>query len=120
MLSSIAPAAAAPLFKTLSREECESVLLRNNVGRIAFALHDRVSILPINYVSRGSAQWIPENGDVHVEAFDGRYVLDLPLQIGAWQVSRSLSLVGALGAGLLAVGAFAGARTRVLREAGGD
>ena len=50
MLSSIAPAAAAPLFKTLSREECESVLLRNNVGRIAFALHDRVSILPIHYV----------------------------------------------------------------------
>lgn len=45
-----------------------------------------------------------------------RYVLDLPLQIGAWQVSRSLSLVGALGAGLLAVWAFAGARTRVLRE----
>ena len=45
-----------------------------------------------------------------------RYVLDLPLQIGSWQVSRSLSLVGALGAGLLAVWAFSGARTRVARE----
>lgn len=44
--------AAAPLFKTLSRDECESVLLRNNVGRIAFALHDRVSIVPIHYVFR--------------------------------------------------------------------
>ncbi len=45
-----------------------------------------------------------------------RYVLDLPLQIGVWQVSRSLSLVGALGAGLLAVWAFSGARTRTVRE----
>lgn len=42
--------AAAPLFKTLSRQECESVLLRNNVGRIAYAVHDRVSIVPIHYV----------------------------------------------------------------------
>lgn len=49
MLTSIAPPAAIPLFKTLSRDECESVLLRNNVGRIAFALHDRVNIVPIHY-----------------------------------------------------------------------
>ena len=40
---------AAPLFKTLSRDECESVLLRNNIGRLAFAIHDRVSIVPVNY-----------------------------------------------------------------------
>lgn len=39
-----------PLFKTLSREECEAVLSRNSVGRIAFALHDRVNIVPIHYV----------------------------------------------------------------------
>jgi hypothetical protein len=45
-----------------------------------------------------------------------RYVLDLPLQIGAWQVSRGLSLIAALGAGLLAVWAFAGLRTRVMRD----
>jgi hypothetical protein len=45
-----------------------------------------------------------------------RYVLDLPLQIGAWQVSRALSLVGALGAGLLAVWAFSGAREPRMRE----
>lgn len=44
-----APATATPLFKALSREECESVLLRNNVGRLAFAIHDRVNILPIHY-----------------------------------------------------------------------
>ncbi len=45
-----------------------------------------------------------------------RYVLGLPLQIGAWEVSRSLSLVAALGAGLLSAWAFTGARTRVLRD----
>jgi len=39
-----------PLFKTLSREECEAILSRNSVGRIAFALHDRVKIVPIHYV----------------------------------------------------------------------
>ena len=48
MLLQSAPA-AAPLFKTLSRHECESVLLRNNVGRIAYTVHDRVSIVPIHY-----------------------------------------------------------------------
>ena len=56
MLSSVARPAAAPQFKTLSRDECESVLLRNNVGRIAFSLHDRVSILPIHYVFQNG--WI--------------------------------------------------------------
>lgn len=43
-------ATSAPLFKTLSRTECESVLLRNSVGRLAFSIHDRVSIVPIHYV----------------------------------------------------------------------
>jgi len=46
MVSSV----SAPLFKTLSRDECESVLLRNNIGRIAYSIHDRVSIVPIHYV----------------------------------------------------------------------
>jgi predicted lysophospholipase L1 biosynthesis ABC-type transport system permease subunit len=40
-----------------------------------------------------------------------RFVMDLPLQIGVWHVSRSLSLIAAIGAGLLAVWAFNGART---------
>ena len=56
MLSSTVPAPVAPQFKTLSRDECESVLLRNNVGRIAFALHERVSVLPIHYVFQNG--WI--------------------------------------------------------------
>lgn len=45
-----------PLFTTLTRAECESLLARNSVGRIAFAVHDRVSILPIHYVFSGG--WI--------------------------------------------------------------
>lgn len=39
-----------PLFTELRRKACEAILSRNSVGRIAFALHDRVSIVPIHYV----------------------------------------------------------------------
>ena len=39
-----------PLFKALSFAESEAVLHRNNVGRLAFALHDRVDVVPIHYV----------------------------------------------------------------------
>jgi nitroimidazol reductase NimA-like FMN-containing flavoprotein (pyridoxamine 5'-phosphate oxidase superfamily) len=41
---------SGPEFRDLSRAEIEDVLRRNNVGRIAFTLHDRVDIEPINYV----------------------------------------------------------------------
>jgi hypothetical protein len=41
----------APLFSVLERfRQCESILRRNNIGRIAFALQDRVSVLPVQYV----------------------------------------------------------------------
>ena len=39
-----------------------------------------------------------------------RFVLDLPLQIGAWSVPRSASLVGAIVAGVFAFWAFRSAR----------
>ncbi len=39
-----------PLFRELRPEECEQILGRNHVGRIAFAFHDRVDIEPIHYV----------------------------------------------------------------------
>ncbi len=81
-----------PLFKTLSPAECESVLVRNSVGRIAFAVHDRVSILPIHYVfedgwiygrttSAGKLRDILRNRriafevDEHAEAFEWRSVI---------------------------------------------
>lgn len=41
---------ASPVFRELGQEEIEEILARNNVGRIAFSLHDRVDIQPINYV----------------------------------------------------------------------
>ncbi len=40
----------APLFSALGRKACETILAGNSVGRIAFSLHDRVSIVPIHYV----------------------------------------------------------------------
>jgi len=39
-----------------------------------------------------------------------RFVLDLPLQLGAWSVPRSLSGLAAIGAACLAVWAFRSAR----------
>jgi nitroimidazol reductase NimA-like FMN-containing flavoprotein (pyridoxamine 5'-phosphate oxidase superfamily) len=41
----------APLFSVLEGlRPCERILTANNVGRIAFALQDRVSIVPVHYV----------------------------------------------------------------------
>jgi hypothetical protein len=40
-----------------------------------------------------------------------RFVLDLPVQIGAWSVPRSASLVGAIVAGAFAFWAFRSARS---------
>ena len=41
---------ARPQFREMTRSECEELLARNNVGRIAFSLHDRVDIEPLHYV----------------------------------------------------------------------
>lgn len=47
----------APLLAVLDRfDACEAILLRNSVGRIAFALQDRVSVVPVHYVYEGG--WI--------------------------------------------------------------
>jgi nitroimidazol reductase NimA-like FMN-containing flavoprotein (pyridoxamine 5'-phosphate oxidase superfamily) len=50
------PSEDVPVFTELGRKACEAILSRNSVGRIAFALHDRVSIVPIHYVY--SSGWI--------------------------------------------------------------
>lgn len=39
-----------PAIGVLERDECERLLKRNMVGRLAFALHDHVSIVPVHYV----------------------------------------------------------------------
>lgn len=41
---------AAVEFRDLTGEEIDAILTRNNVGRLAFAFHDRVDIQPIHYV----------------------------------------------------------------------
>lgn len=44
-----------PHFRVLTRPECESLLTRNSVGRVAFVRANRVDIIPINYVfARGA------------------------------------------------------------------
>jgi len=45
-----------PVFRELERGEIEEIVARNCVGRIAFSLHDRVDIEPINYVFE--AGWV--------------------------------------------------------------
>ena len=39
-----------PEFRELSTDECETVLARNHVCRIAYSFHDRVDIEPVHYV----------------------------------------------------------------------
>lgn len=39
-----------PVFRDLTKEESESVLTCNHVGRLAFSFHDAVDIRPIHYV----------------------------------------------------------------------
>ena len=41
---------AAPTFRELTRAECDAVLERNHVGRVAFSFHDHVDIEPVHYV----------------------------------------------------------------------
>lgn len=45
-----ADALSAPNFRSLSSAECEKILSRNHVARIAFSFHDRVDIEPVHYV----------------------------------------------------------------------
>jgi len=38
------------MFRELTRDECETMLARNHVARLAFSFRDRVDIAPIHYV----------------------------------------------------------------------
>lgn len=39
-----------PVFHTLDRDACLALLGRRDVGRLAYALHDRVDIEPLHYI----------------------------------------------------------------------
>ena len=43
-------AVRAPIFRDLTKEECESVIATNHVGRMAYSFRDAVDIRPIHYV----------------------------------------------------------------------
>jgi hypothetical protein len=44
-----------PSFRVLTKAECEGMLSRHHVGRLAYSFHDRVDIEPIGYVyARGA------------------------------------------------------------------
>lgn len=45
-----APRHGDVIFREMSREEIEAMLIRNQVGRLAFSLHDRVDIQPLHYI----------------------------------------------------------------------
>jgi uncharacterized protein len=79
-------------FREMSRDEVESMLLRNRVGRLAFSLHDRVDIQPIHYIyergwlyGRTSAgdkitalthnQWVAFEVDEVTDLFDWRSIV---------------------------------------------
>jgi len=41
---------SAPAIRELTAAECEKILTRNHVGRVAFTFHDHVDLEPIHYV----------------------------------------------------------------------
>ena len=46
----MAQPATAPLFRELERDEIEKILARNNLGRLGYAIGNRVEVQPVNYV----------------------------------------------------------------------
>lgn len=46
--------AISPVFRNLTKKESESVLARNDIGRMAFSFHDKVDIRPVHYVFDGT------------------------------------------------------------------
>lgn len=80
------------IFREMSRDEIEAMLMRNRVGRLAFSLHDRVDIQPLHYIyergwlygrtSEGGKiaalkhnQWVAFEVDEITDLFDWRSIV---------------------------------------------
>lgn len=50
--------ARGPKYFILERGECDAVLARNHVGRLAFREGERVTVQPVGYVARGNWLYI--------------------------------------------------------------
>ena len=50
------PSLTGPTFRDMTPEEAHALVAAKHVGRLAFTLHDRVDIEPINYMKDG--EWI--------------------------------------------------------------
>jgi nitroimidazol reductase NimA-like FMN-containing flavoprotein (pyridoxamine 5'-phosphate oxidase superfamily) len=48
------PAQPAPVFEELDYRQCNTIMDRNRVGRIAYAFQNQVDIAPVHYVRRGT------------------------------------------------------------------
>ena len=102
--SSPASADAVQLIRTLDQAECEEVLKRNIVGRLAFALHDRVEVFPIHFVyDSGSVYGRTDPGGKLVDILRNRRVafeIDEHEDLFSWRsvvIHGSLYLVDSAG-----------------------
>lgn len=48
--SEIGSAGSAPFIEDLTRQDSETILARNQVGRLAFSFQDRVNVVPVHFV----------------------------------------------------------------------
>lgn len=58
-----------PKFAALTDDECEAVLARNHIGRLAFLNHGVVDIEPVHYVANGEWLFIRSAAGTKVEVF---------------------------------------------------
>lgn len=78
-----------PPFRVLSREECDALLTRNWVGRVAFVHGHRIDIVPVHYVlSHGVLCGRTAQGTRLEAASDNFY--------GAWPIAFEVDEVHAL------------------------
>jgi len=70
---------AMPRFRALTRKECDSLLRRSSVGRVAFRLGNRVDIIPIHYVFRRGVVCGRTARETHLEEASANFNDALPV-----------------------------------------